>query len=73
MINAIDRFSEGSVDAEKMDEEGSIPPEVMQGLAELGLCGMAVAEDYGGLGLDYSLYSRVFAQIAKWTPPLRPI
>lgn len=39
--------------------------EVIHGLAELGLCGLAVPEELGGLGLDYSLYSRVFAEVAS--------
>jgi acyl-CoA dehydrogenase family protein 9 len=64
MINAIDRFAEQSIDSEKFDHEAAIPKEVIQGLAELGLCGLAVPEEYGGMALDYSLYSRVFSQMA---------
>ena len=47
-----------------MDDDAEIPKEVIDGLAELGLCGLAVSEDHGGMGLDYSLYSRVFGEIA---------
>lgn len=66
MVNAVNKFCEGSIDGEKMDHEAKIPEEVIRGLAELGLCGMAVSEDLGGLGLDYSLYSRVFAEVASF-------
>lgn len=66
MVNAVNKFCEGSIDGEKMDHEAKIPEEVIRGLAELGLCGMAVSEDFGGLGLDYSLYSRVFAEVASF-------
>jgi acyl-CoA dehydrogenase family protein 9 len=64
MTDAIDKFAEANIDSEKFDDQAFIPEEVIQGLAELGLCGLAVPEEYGGMGLDYSLYSRVFGQIA---------
>jgi len=66
MTNAVNKYCEDSIDGEKMDEEAKIPEEVIKGLAELGLCGMAVEEQYGGLELDYSLYSRVFAEVASF-------
>ncbi|MFT6070529.1 MAG: acyl-CoA dehydrogenase family protein 9 [Bacteriovoracaceae bacterium] len=65
MTDAIDKFSEANIDSEKFDDQAFIPEEVIQGLAELGLCGLAVPEEHGGMGLDYSLYSRVFGQIAS--------
>lgn len=64
MADAIDKFAEDNIDSEKFDHDSCVPKEVMQGLAELGLCGLAVKEEYGGLELDTSLYSRVFQQIA---------
>ncbi|EQC45987.1 acyl-CoA dehydrogenase family protein [Bacteriovorax sp. Seq25_V] len=66
MVNAVSKYCEDSIDGEKMDHESKIPDEVVQGLAELGLCGMAVEEEFGGLQLDYSLYSRVFAEVASF-------
>ncbi|MAE59407.1 MAG: acyl-CoA dehydrogenase [Halobacteriovorax sp.] len=66
MTDAVNRYCTDSIDGEKMDEEAKIPDEVIQGLAELGLCGMGVSEELGGLDLDYSLYSRVFAEVASF-------
>lgn len=63
--SAIDKFGEDKIDSEKFDHDNAMPEEVMTGLAELGLCGLGVDEDFGGMGLDYSLYSRVFAQVAS--------
>lgn len=65
MCDAVNRFSVDNINSEKFDEEAHIPDEVIQGLAELGLCGLAVDEEYGGMELDYTLYSRVFAEIAS--------
>lgn len=66
MCAAVDQFAQDNINGEKFDHEAKIPKEVIQGLAELGLCGLAVPEELGGLGLDYSLYSRVFAEIASF-------
>lgn len=70
MTDAINKFAETSIDAAKFDRDSKLPPEVLKGLGELGLCGMAVAEEYGGLGLDTSLYARVFAEIAAIDPSI---
>lgn len=64
MVNAVHKFAESSVNSGKMDEESHIPEEVLRGLSELGLMGLGVSEEHGGLGLDYTLYSRVFASVA---------
>tara|TARA_R110000868_G_scaffold14304_2_gene66501 strand:+ start:448 stop:2232 length:1785 start_codon:yes stop_codon:yes gene_type:complete len=64
MTDAVCKFAADSIDAAKMDEEAKIPPEVITGLGELGLCGLAVEEEYGGMELDYTLYARVFQEMA---------
>lgn len=62
--DAVSKFGADHIDSEKFDIEGALPTDVISGLAELGLCGLGVDEEYGGMGLDYSLYSRVFAEVA---------
>ena len=64
MTDAVCKFAADSIDSEKMDAEAKIPAEVITGLGELGLCGLAVEEEYGGMGLDYTLYARVFQEMA---------
>jgi acyl-CoA dehydrogenase family protein 9 len=66
MIAAVHQFATDNIDGEKFDREALLPKEVIKGLAELGLCGLAVPEELGGLGLDYSLYSRIFAELASF-------
>jgi acyl-CoA dehydrogenase family protein 9 len=65
MTSAVDQFAKDNINGEKFDKEAHLPKEVIQGLAEMGLLGLGVPEDLGGLGLDYSLYCRVFAQVAS--------
>jgi acyl-CoA dehydrogenase family protein 9 len=64
MIDAVDKYAQANIDAAKMDKDAKIPKEVLDGLAGLGLCGLGVGEEYGGLGLDTTLYARVFSEIA---------
>lgn len=64
MVDAIDKFAKDNIDSAKFDKDSKIPQEVLDGLAALGLCGLAVGEEHGGLGLDTTLYARVFSQIA---------
>lgn len=66
MTSAIDQFAKDNINGEKFDSESHIPDEVVAGLGDLGLLGLAVPEDLGGLGLDYTLYCRVFAQVALY-------
>ncbi len=65
MTAAVDQFAKDNINGEKFDRESHLPKEVIKGLAEMGLLGLGVPEEFGGLGLDYSLYSRVFAQVAS--------
>lgn len=64
MINAVDKFAQTSIDSVKLDRDAKIPQDVMDGLAALGLCGLGVPEELGGLGLDTTLYARVFSEVA---------
>ncbi len=66
MTNAVSAFARDNIKSEKMDHDAYLPQDVIDGLASLGLCGMAVPEELGGLGLDYSLYSRLFAEVASF-------
>lgn len=65
MVDAIAKYIENGIDSAKMDEDGKIPEEVLKELADLGLYGLGVEEEYGGMNLSYSLYARVFSEISK--------
>ena len=62
LIDAVSKYFE-SVDSEHLDKESLIPDEIYNDLKELGLYGLGVSEDLGGLNLDYSLYARVFSEV----------
>jgi len=66
MTDAVKKFAQDNIDSAKLDIEEKIPSEILQGLAELGLYGLAVSEEFGGMGLNYNLYARVFSEIASF-------
>jgi alkylation response protein AidB-like acyl-CoA dehydrogenase len=41
------------------------PTEIIDGMKEMGLFGMMVPEEYGGLDLDFVTYAMVFEELAK--------
>ncbi|XP_048954500.1 complex I assembly factor ACAD9, mitochondrial isoform X3 [Canis lupus dingo] len=47
------------LDSERIDREGKIPNETLEKLKNLGLFGMQVPEEYGGLGLSNTMYARL--------------
>lgn len=52
-----------TVDSAKMDHDGKFTPEVRQGMAELGLMGMNIPEEYGGFGASAMVFNRVFGEV----------
>ncbi|GAV24343.1 acyl-CoA dehydrogenase [Carboxydothermus islandicus] len=51
--------------AEKTDREHRFPKETLEKLAELGLMGIPIPEEYGGAGADYFSYILFIEEIAK--------
>lgn len=52
--------------ARQWDEEERFPHEVIPALAELGLLGIRIPEEYGGAGLDTLAYAVIVEEIAKF-------
>ncbi|KAJ8258510.1 hypothetical protein COCON_G00175220 [Conger conger] len=58
-VSPVERFFNEDVDSKRIDHEAKIPPETLNGLKELGLFGIQVPEEYGGLGLSNTMYARL--------------
>lgn len=63
MLDAIHAFFARSVDSAKIDREAALPESVFAGMKELGLFGLTIPEEYGGLGLSCMGYGRVMEEI----------
>lgn len=65
--NSVREFAENEIApiAREYDEQEKFPREQLNGLAELGLLGMIIPEEYGGAGFDSVSYALALEEIAK--------
>lgn len=64
VLDSVQKFAQTHFKSSEWDEKGEMPREILNYLAELGMLGMAVPEDHGGLGLPQSAYARVMQEVA---------
>ncbi|MBI2192720.1 MAG: acyl-CoA dehydrogenase family protein [Planctomycetes bacterium] len=62
----LEAFLKEKVDPDRIDETRDVPPEVIQGLIELGCFRMKIPAEYGGLGLSQTNYNRAIAMVASY-------
>ncbi|MDC0357702.1 acyl-CoA dehydrogenase family protein [Oligoflexia bacterium] len=66
IISSIDKFFQSKTeDLSRYDEENSCPPEYLEELKALGLFGLIIPEEFGGIGLSSMAYARVMQQISR--------
>jgi acyl-CoA dehydrogenase family protein 9 len=65
LMESLSSFAKEKIRSATIDNEGVIPQDVVKGLAELGVLGMSVPQEYGGAGFSNSAYNRVFEEISK--------
>jgi len=72
LIDAIDKWIERDLRPVVMEHDhGDIwPAETVRQMAELGLFGATIGEEYGGLGLPATTYAKIIARISSyWMAP----
>jgi acyl-CoA dehydrogenase family protein 9 len=63
MVDAIDQFlGPKHQDFKRWDREAAQPADFIQGLRDLGLFGLIIPEENGGIGLSNAAYARVLSQ-----------
>ncbi len=65
VLDSLDKFAKEHVNSTKWDEEGKMPREVLSMAAELGLMGLGVPEEFGGLGFQQMAYARIFQTFSQ--------
>jgi acyl-CoA dehydrogenase family protein 9 len=65
VLDSIERFAKDQIKSVEWDEKGEMPKEMIAQMAELGILGIAVPEEFGGLGLPQSGYVRILAAMAS--------
>jgi alkylation response protein AidB-like acyl-CoA dehydrogenase len=60
--------------ASSYDNEDIYPTELVEKMREMGLFGITIPEEYGGLGLDYTTFAMIFEELSKgWMSISGPI
>jgi acyl-CoA dehydrogenase family protein 9 len=64
LIGELRRMQGDLIDPARFDEEATIPEAVIRAFAEIGMLGLTIPKEYGGLGLSATAYSRVFGALS---------
>jgi acyl-CoA dehydrogenase family protein 9 len=57
-------WADGAIDPAAIDRDKTFPPEVLEGLSELGLYGLTIPEAHGGAGMGAWSYAKVMETLA---------
>ncbi len=66
VVASLRAFASEHIDADAIDREAKIPQNVIEGLAKLGILGLTVPQEFGGLGKSQYCYCRVMEELALW-------
>ena len=70
LVASFNEMASRLVDPRAIDRTEAIPDAVRQAMAEMGLFGLTIPEQYGGLGLGIGAYARVIEAITHVCPAL---
>ena len=70
ILDSFRAFAKEKIDTAKQDHDGKFPDDVRSGMAELGLMGLNIPEEYGGFGANAIVANRVFGEIGAIDPAL---
>lgn len=62
----VESWCKANLDGEAIDAAEEIPPHVFSGLNQLGLFGIKIPKEYGGLGLSQTNYMRILSVVARY-------
>ena len=66
LIGEVDRMEKaGIIDAARFDDEETVSEEVIDEFAKVGLLGLTIPKQYGGLELSHTAYARVFERVSS--------
>lgn len=66
IIEKFEAWAKDNLDGDAIDKAQEIPPHVWKGIAELGLFGIKIPKEYGGLGLSQTNYVRILGAVARY-------
>ncbi len=63
ILDSFRAWAAENVDSHQQDHDGKFPDAVRTGMAQLGLMGVNMPEEYGGFGASAMTFNRVFAEV----------
>jgi alkylation response protein AidB-like acyl-CoA dehydrogenase len=64
-MERLERFMREKVDSDRIDREGRVPSDVIQGLKDIGAFGIKIPTEYGGLGLSQLMYTKAIGLVTS--------
>src|SRR5881296_2188177 len=64
-LDKLERFLREAVDSDRIDREGEVPENVIDGLRKLGAFGIKIPREYGGLGLSQLSYMKAIELVSS--------
>src|SRR6201996_3511690 len=67
IIEMVRQFADEQIipNAEHYDHEDSFPEPIVEQMKELGLFGVTIPEEYGGMGLDLTTYAMIVEELSR--------
>ena len=67
IVNMVREFAVGELEpiVSEYERDDIVPLDVVEKMKEIGLFGITVPEEYGGMGLDYTTFAMIFEELSK--------
>lgn len=65
LLTKLKEFADEHLNPDTIDRNANIPQEVINGLSQLGILGMTVPKEYGGLEMSQNAYCQIIEEIAS--------
>ncbi len=70
ILDTFRSWAKETVDARQHDHDGKFTDATRAGMAELGLMGLNIPEEYGGFGASAMVFNRIFGEVGATDPAL---
>lgn len=65
LLQKVNDFADENINPDQIDRKAEIPSKVMSGLGKLGILGMTIPKELGGLGMSQYAYCRITEALAR--------
>lgn len=66
VVDTFRQWASERLDGGRFDREHAVPADIRRELAELGILGLTIPEEFGGASLGYGTYCRIVEECNRW-------